>query len=326
MPSKTSAKSAKAIKAAGKSAGASRKGGGGGGLGGKRQIPWLMIGAVVCVLALIGGIAWVLVPKIQDKQEQSKYTPSAQKKDPSDQISGVVKKEYPAGLHITGTQRVAYDQAPPFGGPHDGSWAACTGVVYPTAIRTENAVHSLEHGAVWITYNPDKVDKAGVDALAAKVKGKPYSLMSPYPGLDSPISLQSWGHQLKLNSTDDKRITQFITALRLNQYAYPEVGADCANPTFKTDNPPPFDASAPGPDAVPMDGTGATKAQNESPGATPGIPGMPAGGIPGLPGGIPSLPGETPGAPTDSGLPGGIPTIPAPTDGPTQPEQPAPTQ
>ncbi|MFE5289266.1 DUF3105 domain-containing protein [Nocardia sp. NPDC056611] len=319
MPSKTSAKSAKAIKAAGKSAGSSRKGGGGG-LGGRRQIPWLMIGAVVCVFALIGGIAWVLVPKIQDKQEQNKYTPSAQKKDPSDQISGVVKKDYAAGLHIAATQRVAYDQAPPFGGPHDSSWAACTGVVYPTAIRTENAVHSLEHGAVWIAYNPDKLDKAGVDTLSAKVKGKPYTLMSPYPGLDSAISMQSWGHQLKLDSADDKRVTQFITALRLNQYAYPEVGADCANPTFKTDNPPAFDPSAPGPDAVPMDGTGATKAQNEI-GGTPGMP-----SIPGFPAGIPSLPEGTPALPTDANLPGGIPTIPAPTDGPTQPEQPAPTQ
>ncbi|MTE11828.1 DUF3105 domain-containing protein [Nocardia aurantiaca] len=316
MPSKTSAKSAKAIKAAGKSAGSSRKGGGGG-LGGKRQIPWLMIGAVVCILALIGGIAWVLVPKIQDKQEQDKFTPSAQKKDPSDQIPGVVKKDYAAGMHVAATQRVNYDQAPPFGGPHDGSWAACTGVVYAKAIRTENAVHSLEHGAVWITYNPDKVDQAAIDTLKSKVKGKPYSLMSPYPGLDTPISLQSWGHQLKLNSADDKRVGEFITALRLNQYAYPEVGADCANPTFNTDNPPPFDPTAPGPDAVPMDGKGLQQDSSELGG---GIPGMPTGGIPGLPNGIPSLPTGSPS------LPAGIPTIPAPTDGPTQPEQPAPAQ
>ncbi|MFE3060140.1 DUF3105 domain-containing protein [Nocardia sp. NPDC059239] len=319
MPSKTSAKSAKAIKAAGKSAGSSRKGGRGGSLGGKRQIPWLMIGAVVCILALIGGIAWVLVPKIQDKQEQDKYTPSAQKKDPSDQIPGVVKKDYAAGMHVAATQRVNYDQSPPFGGPHDGSWAACTGVVYAKAIRTENAVHSLEHGAIWIAYNPDKVDQAGIDTLKSKVKGKPYSLMSPYPGLDTPISLQSWGHQLKLNSADDKRVGEFITALRLNQYAYPEVGADCANPTFNTDNPPAFDPTPPGPDAVPMDGKGLQQDASEL-GGGGGIPGMPAGGIPGLPNGVPGLPTD------GTNLPGGIPSIPAPTDGPTQPDQPAPTQ
>ncbi|AYF74959.1 DUF3105 domain-containing protein [Nocardia yunnanensis] len=322
MPSKTSAKSAKAIKAAGKSAG-SRKGGGGAKLGGKRQVPWLMIGAVVCVLALIGGIAWVIVPRIQDRRETTaaqtdvkEFVPSPQQKDPSDRIPGVVKKEYPAGMHVTAKQRVAYDQSPPFGGPHDGSWAACTGVVYPKAIRTENAVHALEHGAIWIAYNPDKLGSSGVDELKHAVKGRPYMLMSPYPGLDKPISLQSWGHQLKLDSADDARVKQFITALRLNQNTYPEVGADCANPTFDVNNPPPFDASAPGPDAVPMSGTGATQAQDES-------GGMPAGGIPGLPNGIPGLPGGTPT------LPGGVPTIPAPdaqTDAPTQPEQPAPTQ
>ncbi|MCU1644726.1 MAG: hypothetical protein JWN03_5001 [Nocardia sp.] len=319
MPSRTSAKSAKAIKAAGKSSGGFRKGGTGGRLPTKRQIPWMTIAAVVCVLALIGGIAAFLVPKIQDKQEADKYTPSAQKKDPSDQISGVVKKDYPAGLHVAATQRVAYDQAPPFGGPHDGSWAACTGIVYSKAIRTENAVHSLEHGAIWIAYNPDKVDKAGIDLLKQKVQGKPYSLMSPYPGLDSPISLQSWGHQLKLNSADDKRVNEFITALRLNQNTYPEVGADCANPTFSTDNPPPFDPAPVGPDAVPMDGKGLQQDQTELSGAG-GAPTMPSGGIPGLPGGLSGLPGGL------SGLPGGVPSIPAPTDAPTVPDQPAPTQ
>ncbi len=41
----------------------------------------------------------------------------------------------------------------------------------------ENAVHALEHGAVWVTYTA-KARKADVDALAAKVKKTPYSLMS----------------------------------------------------------------------------------------------------------------------------------------------------
>ncbi|AQA21851.1 hypothetical protein BTZ20_3992 [Rhodococcus sp. MTM3W5.2] len=81
---------------------------------------------------------------------------------------------------------MAYDKTPPYGGPHDATWATCTGIVYPNAIRTENAVHSLEHGAVWIAYNPDKVSDDQRDALADRVDGKSYMLMSPYPGLDSP--------------------------------------------------------------------------------------------------------------------------------------------
>ncbi|CAM4522321.1 DUF3105 domain-containing protein [Nocardia ninae] len=279
MPSSPSAKSAKA---AAKLSG-SHKGGGRGQLPKKnRQIPWLAIGAAVVIIALIGALAYSLVPKYQEKASLEKYTPSAERKDPSDSIEGVVKKEYPAGLHIGPNQRVAYDQSPAFGGPHDASWATCTGVVYDKPIRMENAVHSLEHGAVWITYNPDKVDAAGLDSLKSKVQGKPYSLMSPYPGLDTPVSLQSWGHQLKLDSAQDKRVGQFITALRLNNYTYPEVGADCSTIAFDTDNPPPFDPTPPGPDAVPMDGKGLQPDPSEMPGGLPGVPGVP--GLPGLPG------------------------------------------
>lgn len=247
----TGAKSAKAIKAA------QKKGGGGTSTGRPpRQIPWLTIGAVVAVVALIALIAVNLVPKYEAKQEADKWAPTEANQDPSTAIEGVVKVDYAAGQHVGPTQRVAYDQSPPFGGPHDSVWATCTGVVYPNAIRTENAVHSLEHGAVWITYNPDQVGAAQIDQLKSKVDGRPYTLMSPYPGQNAAISLQSWGHQLKVDSADDPRIDQFLAALRLNRYTYPEVGASCSTipGSFDPNNPPPFDPSAPGPGAVPMSG------------------------------------------------------------------------
>ena len=38
--------------------------------------------------------------------------------------------------------------------------------------------------------------------LTGKVQNQPYMVMSPYPGLDQPISLQSWGHQLKLSDVE----------------------------------------------------------------------------------------------------------------------------
>ncbi|HEY5857238.1 MAG TPA: DUF3105 domain-containing protein [Aldersonia sp.] len=274
----TGAKSAKAIKAAAgkkKPAGAAGKG-----IGPKRQIPWMTIGAVVVVVGLIGLIAWNLIPKYQTAAEAEKYTPSETNRDPSTAIEGVVKIEYPAALHVQPTQRVAYDQSPPFGGPHDAVWATCTGVVYPNAIRSENAVHSLEHGAAWITYNPDLVDQAGIDTLAAKVDGQQYLLMSPYPGLDKAVSVQSWGHQLKVDSPDDERIDQFITALRLNQYTYPEVGASCSTipGSYDPDNPPPFDSSPLPADAVQMDGAGLTPDASEMPAA--GLGGLPTGDIP----------------------------------------------
>ena len=114
------------------------------------------------------------------------FVPSADNPDPSEAIDGVVYVEYPTALHVQPNERVAYTHSPPFGGQHDGVWAKCTGIVYPQAIRTENAVHSLEHGAVWITYNPDLVSAGDVELLAERVSGNSHMLMSPYPTLDAP--------------------------------------------------------------------------------------------------------------------------------------------
>ncbi|QSE87694.1 DUF3105 domain-containing protein (plasmid) [Rhodococcus pseudokoreensis] len=227
-----------------------------GGVPGTRRFPWLMIGAAVIVVGLIAVIAYALVPQAQEKGAAQGFSPSADNPDPSTGIDGVVKIEYPAGNHVQAPQRVAYDQSPPFGGAHDQYWATCTGIVYPDAIRTENAVHSLEHGAVWVTYNPDRLSSDDIAALASNVDGKTYTLMSPYPGLDSAVSLQSWGHQLKLDDVHDPRIPEFITALRQNPNTYPEPGASCSTVQggFDPANPPPFDPSAPGPDAVPVNG------------------------------------------------------------------------
>ncbi|NLE81342.1 MAG: DUF3105 domain-containing protein [Rhodococcus sp.] len=276
---KSGAKSAKALKAAKKKSGGDKP------RGAKppRQIPWLTIGAVVAVVALITVLAVNLYPKYQATEAAAEYQPSAETPDPSDKIDGVEKIDYPAGIHVQPTQRVAYDKTPPFGGPHDGTWATCTGTVYEQAIRTENAVHSLEHGAVWIAYNPDTVSGDALETLEDKVDGETYMMLSPYPGLDTPVALQSWGHQLKVDSVDDERIDQFITALRLNQNTYPEVGASCSSipgSGFDPENPPAFDPAAPGPDAVPMDGGNIAPDPSEIGGAPAGGAVPPAGQLP----------------------------------------------
>ncbi|MBT0568437.1 DUF3105 domain-containing protein [Williamsia sp. CHRR-6] len=252
---------------------------------GGRPIPWLTIAAVVVVLAIVGGLTAYLVPKYNEQQAEQKYVPSSSNPDPASKIAGVTKVFYPAGQHVAATQRVAYDKNPPFGGPHDQVWAACTGIVYPKPLRTENAVHSMEHGAVWIAYNPTTAPAADVETLKKKVQGQQYMLMSPYPDLDTPISLQAWGHQLKLTSASDPRVDQFIKATRLNSQAgvypgrpkdtsYPEIGASCAAypGAFDPANPPPADVGPLPADAIKMDGTGAQKATDETPGAAAPTP------------------------------------------------------
>ncbi|HYN94435.1 MAG TPA: DUF3105 domain-containing protein [Pilimelia sp.] len=118
-----------------------------------------------------------------------------------------------AGKHQAG--KVQYTVSPPVAGPHNNKWQNCTGNVYTEPIASEHAVHSLEHGAVWVTYKPD-LPKDQVAALAKRVEGEEKTFMSPYEGLDQPISLQAWGYQLKVQDAGDERIDQFIKALRVN--------------------------------------------------------------------------------------------------------------
>ncbi|MGA3489349.1 DUF3105 domain-containing protein [Micromonosporaceae bacterium DT55] len=117
------------------------------------------------------------------------------------------------GNHVTGS--VNYTVVPPVAGEHNAAWQNCTGNVYDAPIANEHAVHSLEHGAIWITYRPDLAPEQ-VAKLQERVVGTEKMMMSPFDGLDSPISLQAWGYQLKLDNADDSRIDDFIRALRVN--------------------------------------------------------------------------------------------------------------
>jgi hypothetical protein len=225
----------------------------------KRSTPWGLIAAITVVVLFAGGVFGYAYLRQQEASSRiealAPFTPTAENPDPSRQIEGVVVETYQGGQHVGPDQRVAYTYSPPIGGAHAQVWAACNGVVYPEPVRSENLVHSLEHGAVWIAYDPDRISGEALEALASKADGQPYTVLSPYPGLDSPISLQSWGHQLKLSDPDDIRIDQFIQALRLNQNTHPEAGASCGElgpGQFDQDEPPAF---APIPPASEIDGT-----------------------------------------------------------------------
>ena len=199
------------------------------------QRPWGLIAAAVAVVVFavaVIGYAVVQVNKANENEVES-----------IDEIDGITTAEYEAGQHVGTT--VAYAESPPIGGEHDPVWADCTGTVYDVDIRHENAVHSLEHGAVWITYNPDEVSDQEIETLTALVDGESGRMLSPYEGLDSPVSLQSWNHQLKVDSADDPRVEQFADFLTRNPDFHPEVGASCENPGFVADPPLAGEAGTP---------------------------------------------------------------------------------
>jgi hypothetical protein len=154
----------------------------------------------------------------------------------ADKINGIIDyhKTDPKSLeyeqHTWGPIKYKYN--PPSGGTHNPNWMRCLGDVYPAPIAQEHAVHSEEHGAVWITYNPS-LPADQVEQLAKKVRGNDYMLMSPYPNLDSPISLQTWGYRLKVDKASDGRIDDFIKTLK--QKSAFEQGATCSSGNMITE-------------------------------------------------------------------------------------------
>ncbi|MBJ7903408.1 DUF3105 domain-containing protein [Streptomyces sp. DSM 110735] len=123
------------------------------------------------------------------------------------------------------TTKVTYPMHPPVGGNHNPVWLDCNGTVYDKPVHDENAVHALEHGAVWVTYT-GAAKKADVGALAAKVKRTPYSLMSPYEKQDAPLILSAWGHQVAVKSAKDPEVNKFF-ATYVQGAQTPEPGASC---------------------------------------------------------------------------------------------------
>lgn len=192
----------------------------------QRQRPWGLIVAAVLVVVFAAAVLTYAVTRSKTETDRYKQPGLAA----ATSISGVTYKVEPNHTHVEGA--ISYDASPPVGGNHSQYWVDCTGTVYPAAIANENAVHGLEHGAVWITYK-EGLAKADVDTLAKLVSGQDRMFMSPYPGLKSNISLQAWGYQLFVDSPTDPRIQQFIDALRYNPKTTPEYGADCSQPTFK---------------------------------------------------------------------------------------------
>ena len=138
-------------------------------------------------------------------------------------LSGVQSFPPPAAGHQEGA--LTYEQIPPVGGAHNSAWQNCG--AYTEPIRNENGVHTLEHGAVWITYAPE-LPADEVQQLQTLTRQSTYRLLSPYAGLPSPIVISAWGYQLQLETASDPRLGQFIEAYELNP-AGPEPGAPCTN-------------------------------------------------------------------------------------------------
>ncbi|WP_327314599.1 DUF3105 domain-containing protein [Streptomyces sp. NBC_01235] len=179
-------------------------------------------GSVVAVAALVTG--GVFVVKSQSGDDSSSAADSKSSGHFVTGSDGVRTWKGTLGrTHVAKT--VKYPVEPPVGGDHNQVWMNCNGDVYTKALNNMNAVHSLEHGAVWVTYN-SKASKADIAALAAKVKKTPYTLMSPDDAQADPIMLTAWGHQRTVTSASDANVDKFFAKFVQGEQT-PEPGAAC---------------------------------------------------------------------------------------------------
>ncbi|MGV9263460.1 DUF3105 domain-containing protein [Kitasatospora sp. NPDC003701] len=177
-----------------------------------------IIASVVAGTLVIAAIAtgtWIVIDANQDKKAKEAAAAAP--------IDGVQTFGDLSRNHVK--EKVTYPQTPPVGGDHNAVWLDCMGHVYDQPVENERAVHSLEHGAVWVTYN-GKATPEDITTLSDKVKATPYSLMSPYPDEKGTITLSAWSTQLVVDSAKDPRVAEFFTKYVQGKQTQ-EPGASC---------------------------------------------------------------------------------------------------
>ncbi len=132
---------------------------------------------------------------------------------PEDPPAGI--QVYPATTNATVKGPIEYDREPPTNGDHDPLWQNCG--FYERPIEDRHAVHSMDHGVVWITYRPNL--PAGQLKELRSYGDERYVLISPYPGQDVPVIATSWRVQLELRGADDPRLRQFVDQFRISELA-----------------------------------------------------------------------------------------------------------
>lgn len=139
---------------------------------------------------------------------------------PEDPPEGV--RTYPATSNGNIGGSITYEQDPPTNGDHAPYWQNCG--YYSSPVENEAAVHSMDHGAVWITYQPD-LPEDQVEVLR-ELAQQEYVLVSPYPDLSAPVVASAWRNQLELTGADDPRLQQFVDQFRISDTA-PRSGNGC---------------------------------------------------------------------------------------------------
>lgn len=166
----------------------------------KKPFPWGAVAGGTAVAVALGAILFYAATNVGSS------APSPLR-DADAKFSDLVKPDVKTLTRNHKPGVLTYSTTPPVGGDHAPVWQNCA--VYAAEIPKEQALHSLEHGAVWITYRPD-LPADQVKVLSDLVTGNPYALLSPFPGLTKPVTAQAWGRQLQFDSVEDDDIETFL--------------------------------------------------------------------------------------------------------------------
>lgn len=168
---------------------------------------------LVLILALIGATTFSI---INSNNQESALNLAASKP-----IAGVESFTGLSRNHIA--TDLAPTTLPPTGGDHAANWTECG--IYNSPVNTSMSVHSLEHGAAWISYQTT-LPKDQIKTLESFVTPSSYRLIAPYDNLASQIVLSAWGKQLSVDNASDSRIAVFLKAFTQGPDT-PEPGAPC---------------------------------------------------------------------------------------------------
>lgn len=152
----------------------------------------LVVGVVV--IAIIGWLAWSNRP-VTVSTDELRGEPVTLGQ--ATHVAAASELQIPEGV-------------PPAGGPHFIN--PLPGGVYNDPVDDGRAIHSLEHGLIWITYKPDAVSESQLKALREIAEDRTRDvLLSPRAQNRDAVVVTSWGRRQILKAGDTNPIKDFIS-------------------------------------------------------------------------------------------------------------------
>jgi hypothetical protein len=149
--------------------------------------------------------------------------------------------------HVDEGETVDYETTPPAYGFHSPGSLQCG--IWGEQQPSEPFVHSLEHGAVGLLYDPQSAEPQAIERLEA-IAGRSDShiISMPFAGMEHPITIVSWGEMMELDELDEPALREYVETFRDKG---PESGQSCPMQVDSPFVPEPAPSPSPSPSPSP---------------------------------------------------------------------------